>query len=493
MSRVQLALNVADIDEAVAFYSKLFATEPAKRRPGYANFAIAEPPLKLVLFENPGAAGTPQPPRRRGRDHRRGARRTSAASPATGCDAVEEAALLLRRAGQGVGRRARRRALGDLHRARRRSRPERAGRAAPPAERLSGRSSSSPPRHHRLGSYVLRLLPDPSVRRRQPPPAPAAARRGLPHHDGVGLLTVAREAHLHARATHRAGDPPRRRRRTRRPPPAANPWAETGERVRGAARCSGGAPRRPSQHRDVVAVDHEHHAPGPRSIASMALGSSARHPLWDRRQRPAGGPTRLGRARSFPGGLRPVPPSGAVAAPESGSSCALPCRPRHRVPRRAGARARPRPRAPAGRPDAAPAPWAWPRACAGSRPARWRRSRRFCSAARARSASRVSRASAASLSAFALASWRVASSVSLRGVPTSSAASSSRAARRPPALLPGAPRSKPSSSPRSASSMALCPRRRVLQSRRVPGRASGRVGRSADSPPAPPAGARTQR
>jgi catechol 2,3-dioxygenase-like lactoylglutathione lyase family enzyme len=57
MSRVQLALNVSDIDEAVAFYSKLFATEPAKRRPGYANFAIAEPPLKLVLLENPGADG----------------------------------------------------------------------------------------------------------------------------------------------------------------------------------------------------------------------------------------------------------------------------------------------------------------------------------------------------------------------------------------------------------------------------------------------------
>jgi len=56
MSRVQLALNVADLDEAVDFYSRLFASEPAKRRPGYANFAIADPPLKLVLFEAPGAA-----------------------------------------------------------------------------------------------------------------------------------------------------------------------------------------------------------------------------------------------------------------------------------------------------------------------------------------------------------------------------------------------------------------------------------------------------
>jgi catechol 2,3-dioxygenase-like lactoylglutathione lyase family enzyme len=58
MSRVQLALNVDDIEEAVSFYTKLFGTEPAKRRPGYANFAIAEPPLKLVLLENPGQGGS---------------------------------------------------------------------------------------------------------------------------------------------------------------------------------------------------------------------------------------------------------------------------------------------------------------------------------------------------------------------------------------------------------------------------------------------------
>jgi catechol 2,3-dioxygenase-like lactoylglutathione lyase family enzyme len=58
MSRVQLALNVNDIEEAVAFYRKLFGAEPAKRRPGYANFAIAEPPLKLVLLENPGHGGS---------------------------------------------------------------------------------------------------------------------------------------------------------------------------------------------------------------------------------------------------------------------------------------------------------------------------------------------------------------------------------------------------------------------------------------------------
>ena len=53
MSRVQLALNVRDVDEAVEFYSKMFGSEPAKRRPGYANFAIVDPPLKLVLIENP--------------------------------------------------------------------------------------------------------------------------------------------------------------------------------------------------------------------------------------------------------------------------------------------------------------------------------------------------------------------------------------------------------------------------------------------------------
>ena len=55
MSRVQLALRVADLEASVAFYTRLFGTEPAKRRPGYANFAIAEPPLKLVLLEgDPG-------------------------------------------------------------------------------------------------------------------------------------------------------------------------------------------------------------------------------------------------------------------------------------------------------------------------------------------------------------------------------------------------------------------------------------------------------
>jgi catechol 2,3-dioxygenase-like lactoylglutathione lyase family enzyme len=58
MARIQLALNVDELDKAIEFYSKLFATEPAKRKPGYANFAIADPSLKLVLLENPGRGGT---------------------------------------------------------------------------------------------------------------------------------------------------------------------------------------------------------------------------------------------------------------------------------------------------------------------------------------------------------------------------------------------------------------------------------------------------
>ena len=55
--RLQLALDVSDIDEAVEFYSKLFDAQPYKRKPGYANFAIENPPLKLVLFENAANAG----------------------------------------------------------------------------------------------------------------------------------------------------------------------------------------------------------------------------------------------------------------------------------------------------------------------------------------------------------------------------------------------------------------------------------------------------
>src|SRR5215212_9543577 len=58
MSRLQLALNVDDLDTSVAFYRRLFGTDPAKVQPGYANFAVADPPLKLVLIENPGQGGS---------------------------------------------------------------------------------------------------------------------------------------------------------------------------------------------------------------------------------------------------------------------------------------------------------------------------------------------------------------------------------------------------------------------------------------------------
>ncbi len=56
--RLQLALNVADLDEAVEFYTKMFGVGPAKTKPGYANFAIEQPPLKLVLFEGQGESGS---------------------------------------------------------------------------------------------------------------------------------------------------------------------------------------------------------------------------------------------------------------------------------------------------------------------------------------------------------------------------------------------------------------------------------------------------
>jgi predicted enzyme related to lactoylglutathione lyase len=58
VSRVQLALNVENLEESIVFYSTLFNTHPAKVKPGYANFAVAEPPLKLILMENPGQGGS---------------------------------------------------------------------------------------------------------------------------------------------------------------------------------------------------------------------------------------------------------------------------------------------------------------------------------------------------------------------------------------------------------------------------------------------------
>ena len=86
MSRIQLALNVADIDSAVDFYATLFATPPTKRRPGYANFAVADPPVKLVLFEDPAATGTL---------NHVGVERTSVAEVHAEADRLEAAGLRL--------------------------------------------------------------------------------------------------------------------------------------------------------------------------------------------------------------------------------------------------------------------------------------------------------------------------------------------------------------------------------------------------------------
>jgi catechol 2,3-dioxygenase-like lactoylglutathione lyase family enzyme len=58
VSRIQLALNVDDVDAATAFYTRLLGVPPAKTRPGYANFSVADPPLTLVLLEDPGSGGT---------------------------------------------------------------------------------------------------------------------------------------------------------------------------------------------------------------------------------------------------------------------------------------------------------------------------------------------------------------------------------------------------------------------------------------------------
>ena len=105
MSRVQLSINVTDFDAAVAFYSRLFGTAPAKLRPGYANFAIDDPPLKLVLnCARQRPRRDDQPPGRRGRLHRGGhQRRGPAGSRGPGHRARARHGLLLRPAGQGVG------------------------------------------------------------------------------------------------------------------------------------------------------------------------------------------------------------------------------------------------------------------------------------------------------------------------------------------------------------------------------------------------------
>ena len=93
MSRLQLALNVDDIDTAVEFYSTLFDTPPAKRRPGYANFAVENPALKLVLIENPEQTGTL---------NHLGVERDSMAEVQAEADRLEAAGLALRSEGDVV-------------------------------------------------------------------------------------------------------------------------------------------------------------------------------------------------------------------------------------------------------------------------------------------------------------------------------------------------------------------------------------------------------
>ena len=154
MSRVQLALNVSDLDAAVGFYSKLFATEPAKLRPGYANFAIAEPPLKLVLIEGVARRRHAQPPRRRGGDHRRGRRRRRPGWAAEGlatatedqvscCYAVQDKVWVDGPDG---------RAVGDLHRPGRRRDARRP--AAHGRPRRRGRRCAAPRRCARVGALA---------------------------------------------------------------------------------------------------------------------------------------------------------------------------------------------------------------------------------------------------------------------------------------------------------------------------------------------------
>ena len=117
MSRVQLALRVSDLEGSIDFYRSLFGVEPAKRRPGYANFAIVEPPLKLVLIEG-------EPDQATVLDHlgvevattdevTAATTRLRGAGP--GHRRGERHHLLLRVAGQGVGARPRQRAVGGLH------------------------------------------------------------------------------------------------------------------------------------------------------------------------------------------------------------------------------------------------------------------------------------------------------------------------------------------------------------------------------------------
>ena len=115
MSRLQLAINVTDLEKAIEFYSKMFGATPAKVKTGYANFAIADPPLKLVLFEGPGG-GDPQSSRGRGRH--RGGGPVGRGAPEHGRardHGRRRHRLLLRREDGDLDQRSRWRALGVVH------------------------------------------------------------------------------------------------------------------------------------------------------------------------------------------------------------------------------------------------------------------------------------------------------------------------------------------------------------------------------------------
>ena len=123
LPRVQLALNVSDVDAAVDFYTQLFGAEPHKQRPGYANFALESPSAQARPHRERRGRGQPQPPRRRGRRRPRSPRRAPH-RPVRACRARRgRRRLLPRDAGQGVGRRPRRPLLGVLHDHRRQPRP----------------------------------------------------------------------------------------------------------------------------------------------------------------------------------------------------------------------------------------------------------------------------------------------------------------------------------------------------------------------------------
>ena len=195
--RLQLALNVADLDEAVEFYTKMFGVGPAKTKPGYANFAIDQPPLKLVLFgaqarpaRSTTSASRPRPPAevdgRRGppvglgaRDHRRGRHR-----------------VLLRREDRDLGPRPRRHPLGVVRQARRhRAAPERrdrhphrapAGAVAAPAEPRDARRRRRASRGLLAGpgGYRDGVVGDLLLRLRRPAPADGTRPRLEPRHPG---------------------------------------------------------------------------------------------------------------------------------------------------------------------------------------------------------------------------------------------------------------------------------------------------------------------